>query len=444
MESSKVVTNASIVGELAAAAPDGSAAPMLGGAGGPATWALVVLTLISVCNWVDRTVISILLDPIKKEFGASDTMMGLLTGFSFTLFYAVAAIPIARIADRRSRRNLLAIMLVLWSGMTLLGGLVRSFGQLLAARAGVAVSESAGSPTSQSMIVDYFPLERRPMALSVYTSSVYVGTTLSAVTGGMLAHRFGWRMAMVSVSLPGFLLALLLFATVREPARAQHDAKADKRSFTLAEAVKLLLGNPTFALTIAAMAVASMISGSTLAWTPAFLGRVFRLDIRVVGLTLGLVKGLTGIAGVLIGGWIAGRLSKGGVSKQLLVCMVAVGCAIAPFAGFTLAPDLAVSLACAAVAQVLLTMPLGVSFVVVQALSPPQTRALAAAIASFGIALFGGAGPLYIGMLNDALAPSHGPQGIRYALLLLTPIMAIAAGLYGLGARAHARRLGGA
>src|SRR5262245_25725483 len=160
-----------------------------------ARYVLGLLFVVNVFNFVDRQILAILLEPIKAELGASDSEMGFLTGLAFALFYTVAGIPIARLADRGSRRTVIAVGLALWSGMTAVSGLVRSFGQLALARIGVGVGEAACSPPAHSLLADYFPPERRATALAIYAMGIHVGILFGFLVGGWMNELFGWRYA---------------------------------------------------------------------------------------------------------------------------------------------------------------------------------------------------------------------------------------------------------
>ena len=186
-------------------------------------YVLAVLFFVYVFNFIDRTILSILIEDVKRELGVSDTAMGFLTGIAFAVFYTVAGIPIARWADVGVRRSIIALGLTVWSLMTAASGLVQNFGQLVAARIGVGVGEAAGSPPAHSLIADYFPPERRATALSIYSAGIYVGVLFGYLAGGWVNEFFGWRNAFFVVGLPGLLLALLVRFTVREPSRGQSE-----------------------------------------------------------------------------------------------------------------------------------------------------------------------------------------------------------------------------
>src|ERR1700753_325374 len=189
-------------------------------------YVLIMLTLVYVFNFIDRQLLVILQESIKKELQLSDTQLGLLSGFTFAIFYVTLGIPIARIADKISRRNTVAISLGLWSVMTACSGLARNFLQLLMARVGVGVGEAGGSPPAHAMISDYFPPAKRSTALSIYSTGIYFGVLIGFLMGGYLNQHLGWRTAFFVLGIPGLIFSLLFYTTVKEPAKGATDAAA--------------------------------------------------------------------------------------------------------------------------------------------------------------------------------------------------------------------------
>ncbi len=188
-------------------------------------YALFVLTVVYTSSFIDRQIISILLQPIKEEFILSDTALGVLGGVAFAIFYATLGIPMAMMADRSNRRNVIALAITVWSAMTALGGIAQNFTQLLAARIGVGVGEAGSGPPSHSIIADLYPLAERTRAMAIYSSGIYIGSALGALIGGTVALHYGWRSALLVVGLPGLAIALLVRFTLREPIRGQSDGK---------------------------------------------------------------------------------------------------------------------------------------------------------------------------------------------------------------------------
>src|SRR6188768_9414 len=189
-------------------------------------YVLVMLTLVYVFNFIDRQLLVILQESIKKELHLSDTQLGMLSGFTFAIFYVTLGIPIARLADRTSRKNTVAVSLGLWSAMTAFSGLARNFIQLLLARIGVGVGEAGGSPPAHAMISDYFPPQKRSTALSIYSTGIYFGILIGFLMGGYLNQHLGWRTAFFVVGIPGIIFSILFYVFVKEPRRGATDVTA--------------------------------------------------------------------------------------------------------------------------------------------------------------------------------------------------------------------------
>ena len=191
-----------------------------------AYYALGILTIVYSINFIDRQLLSILQESIKADLMLSDAQLGLLTGFAFAVFYTFAGLPIASLADRSNRRNIVAVSLTIWSGMTAISGLAQNYWQLLAARVGVGIGEAGGSPPSHSMISDIFPPEKRASAIGFYSTGISIGILFGFLFGGWLNEFFGWRVAFFVVGIPGVLLAFVLYLTVPEPIRGLAENKA--------------------------------------------------------------------------------------------------------------------------------------------------------------------------------------------------------------------------
>lgn len=388
-----------------------------------ARYTLLLLTLASSFAWLDRSIVPILLDPIKREIEVNDSLMGLLNGLGFSLLYAVLAIPVARLADRHNRRNILTIGLAVWSFMTILCGLSHNFVQLLATRMGVGAAESAASAPAQSMLTDCFPPRLRPAAFGVYASSLYIGVSCAALLGGYLGSRFGWRIALLASGFPGIILAITMALTMGEPPRGAHDLKSDHRRFRFSEAMIMLVREPALILIIAAMALLAILNGAAMVWFPALLGRVYHLDLFQIGGTIALVQGGGGILGSCGGGIIAARISKGDIATQQAICAVVVLLAMPALFVITAAPPIVAAVTAMFTFATLMGMPIGLSFAGVQQLAPQNVRALAAAVTTLCTTLIGvGGGPLIVGILSDYFTPVYHLEGVRFALRALLPI----------------------
>ena len=260
--------------------------------------ALFLLTVVYAFNFIDRQILVILQEPIKQDMGLSDTQLGLLSGFSFALVYVLAGIPIAYLADRGNRRNIIAIALTVWSGMTAISGLAQNYTHLLLARIGVGLGEAGGSPPSHSMISDYYAPEHRGKAMSFYSTGIYIGILFGFALGGILADELGWRMAFFVVGIPGVLFAGVLMLLLKEPVRGSWDAGADKNAkASFKETLTFLMTRKSFwyaALGTAMMSYKSYGNGN---FMPSFLYRLHDMSLSEIGFTLALVSGGAGAVG---------------------------------------------------------------------------------------------------------------------------------------------------
>ncbi|MBT5602472.1 MAG: MFS transporter, partial [Gammaproteobacteria bacterium] len=201
-------------------------------------YALGILFVGYVVNFVDRSILAILLEPIKHDLALSDSELGLLGGLAFALFYATLGIPIAALADRWSRVKVLAISMMIWSVMTALCGMASSFLTLLMTRIGVGIGEAGASPPSHSLISDYFPIESRATALSIYALGIPFGSMVGNFVGGWGAEELGWRMTFYLVGVPGVLIAMLILGTLKEPPRGLSESRAIKQDDSPPPAMK--------------------------------------------------------------------------------------------------------------------------------------------------------------------------------------------------------------
>jgi len=379
-------------------------------------YVLAVLTGVYAFNFLDRTIFNVLIEPIKKEFALSDTTMGLLAGFGFVLFYSLLGIPIARVADRVNRRNIVALAFAFWSAMTFLCGLASSVTTLALARIGVGIGESAGTPASQSMLADLFDKNERPRALGIYAIGTYLGVFLGYFLGGWVNQHYGWRAAFVSAGLPGVALAALLWLTIAEPKRgAMAETFAPE---PIGPTLRFLISQPSFVIVLLGFCLTSYTNYATSAWIPPFLARVHHLSSAEIGAYAGTFKGLCGIAGTLVGGFVVGQISRRDDRWKLWAPAIMSGLAGPVFAVCMLTPDFVTMIAALAATSFLVGFHLGPIFAIAQTVARPSMRALASALVLLTATCFGqGVGPLAVGMVNDALKASFGPDAVRYSLL---------------------------
>lgn len=418
-------------------------------------YALAVLTVVYVFNFVDRQLLAILLEPIKNEFDVSDTAMGFLYGFAFSLFYATVAIPVARIADRSSRRNILAIAVSLWSFMTVLCGLAANYWQLLLLRMGVAVGEAGGTPPSQSMVTDLYPPKQRARAMAVFASATFIGTLLALVGGAYIAQSYGWRWAFVIVGIPGILLGLVVWRTVPEPTRGAWDAPHSRQPGSpeqgLAAAFLLMWRIRELRYIMSGCALASM-SGFALGfWAPAFMIRVHAVSMVEAGLIIGGMGATIGLFGSLFGGWLCDHLAKQNRNWLLRIPAISLLLSLPTillFLGFPEAHVISLGAYQLPVAALFFALTSFVggwwaapTYVAIQELVAPEYRTLACAALLFLINLIGfGLGPLLVGVLADLLDPLFGGEAVRYALMLTTTPYLLAILLYYFASKTFVQR----
>ena len=386
------------------------------------SYALSLFLLVYIINFVDRQIFGILIEPIRLEIDLSDTQLGLLGGIAFAIFYTFAGIPIARWADVGVRKNIVALALVIWSVMTMFTSTAKGFGTLLIARVGVGIGEAGCSPPIHSLISDMYPEEERATALSTYALGIPIGAAIGTLLGGWIGEYFGWRMAFMVVGLPGIIVAIVVFFTVREPPRGYSEpdhVKVQKDLVPLADTIKFLWGLKAFRHLSFAGALHAFVGYGVGLFIPAFFMRVHGFGLAETSTYLFLI-GLTGMIGTYLGGYLGDRMGKKDKRWYMGVPGIATMLSV-PFAVFfytTGDPMLAIVLAIPG--AILGPMYLGPTFAMTQTLVPPAMRSTASAILLFVLNLIGlGLGPVFAGFLSDTLRPGYGEESIRYSLLIL-------------------------
>jgi len=381
---------------------------------------LVMLGLVSMFNYIDRTVLSVLQEPIKRELGLSDGQLGLLTGLAFALFYATLSVPIARLADRFNRRNIIAASLATWSGMTALSGLATGFGSLVAFRIGVALGEAGSVPASHSIIADYYPPEKRVTALALWGLALPAGIMLGYASGGWIASALGWRLAFGVIGVAGLALAPLFLLLVREPARTGADLSTrTEQAPPLGEAMRFLWRLRTYRYMLIGTTLHAFAQYAMMSWSAPFYMRVHHMPLADVASWLAVMNGLGGGIGIYLGGRLSdaagSRNPAGRVWVSAAAMLLMVPAALVQF----LVPSLTASLAFGFVATMLMFFYYGPIIGVPQSVVPPRIRALTSAVTLLVFNLFGlGLGPAVTGFLSDHLAAADGMNdtSLRYAL----------------------------
>jgi len=391
-----------------------------------ANYVLGALTLCYVLNTMDRSqILAASLQAIKKEFAASDFQMGVLTGIPFALFYAFMGIPIAALADRSSRRNVLAVAVATWSAMTAVFGLSVNYAMLFAARVGTAVGEAGGSPPSHSLISDYFPKSRRGTAFSIFALGVPLGTFAGATLGGWGNQTLGWRMTFILAGVPGIMIALILWLTVKEPPRGLSDgvSRAAERAPVpgMFAVLHTLWQKRSFRHLTLAAALHSVVWYASGAFNNAFLQRSHQMSVAEAGYWIGILS-LIGGLGTFFGGFAADRLSLRFGDRRWYMWVPGIAtllCVPFQFLAY-LSADRVMVLPSFVGLMFMAAVFFGPSFTMTQALATLRMRSVATSLLLFIQTLIGnGLGPSVTGLISDRLAPSFQQNSLRYALVII-------------------------
>lgn len=426
------------------------------GAGWPrpiyAWYVVVLLTLAYVVSMIDRQILSLLIEPVKRDLAINDTAFGLLHGFAFGLFYTLVGVPIAWLADRASRRNIIVVGVLLWSLMTAACGLARDFGTLFLARMGVGVGEAALSPSVLSMLADIFPRERLSTAVSLYTNGAYWGTGLALILGGAVVELVAghplttlplvgdvrsWQLTFFIVALPGLLLLPLLL-TIREPLRRGTRAAGTIQAEGLAAFLRAH-GSTIVGLYLG-FALLVLITVTVFAWTPALFIRRFGWAAGEIGYAFGLVVLIAGTAGINLGGLLTDRLVRRGITDAPLRVGAAGAAAVTVLVAMMAnAPDARFAIAASALLVFTLAFPAGAGMAAIQMVVPNRLRARMSALfvlVSNLIAML--LGPPLVGVCTDYVF--RDPAAIGAAMTLVCGIAGAASAAVMTWGAGHYRR----
>ncbi len=396
-------------------------------------YVLLLLMVVYIFNFVDRQILVILQESIKAELGLSDKQLGLLSGFTFAVFYVVCGIPIARWADRYNRVNIVSVSIAVWSAMTAISGFAANFWQLLAARVGVGVGEAGASPPSHSIISDYFPHGERGRALSVYSMGIYIGILVGFLLGGWINQFFGWRVAFLVVGLPGVLMAVIVKLTLREPPRGQMDDgdHADVPESHILVDLKRLWLLRSFRYAALGAGFNAFLGYGSLNFMPSFAIRIYEVPVGLVGTWLALIAGLAGAAGVYAGGHLSDSLGKRDDRWPYWVPGISTLLAGVLLLPMMLSGNQNVMWSIYVLVALCQAMFLGPTIAMAHALVGPRYRALSSSVLFFVLNIIGlGLGPLTVGAISDALAPSMGVESIRWAIMSTAVAAVVGAAFY--------------
>ncbi|MEQ9145679.1 MAG: MFS transporter [Parvibaculaceae bacterium] len=395
-------------------------------------YALGVLLLGYVSSYVDRQIMGVVLPSVKAEFLLSDTQLGFLSGIAFAIFYATLGMPIAFVADRRSRRNIIAASIAIWSIMTAFCGVVTNFTQLAIARIGVGIGEAGSSPPSHSMIADLYPQQERSGALAIYALGVYIGTMIAFAVGAYVVADYGWRAAFLVVGLPGLAIAALVRFTLVEPPRGHSDGKIAPPQapidwgsvyVQIAAGFRHIWRDRASFHTIMGVTLISFVGYGGAVWGFSFFLRSHEMGVKETGIFLALVVGIFGATGAILGGKLADRMGAKDVRWTPWIVGLAKLIQAPLIIWFFLEADTEIARYVYVPVTILGAFYLGPSFALIQSRAPVDMRSVVSAIMLFILNIIGlGFGPQMVGLLADFLKPTYGIEALRYALLLTSLI----------------------
>ncbi len=407
-------------------------------------WTLLV---VYIFNFIDRQIVAILAEPIARDLALNDSQIGLMTGLAFALFYATLGVPIARWADKggTDRAKLIAVCLVIWSGMTALCGVAQNYWQLLLARIGVGVGEAGCTPTAHALIADSLPPEKRAGGIAFFGLGIPIGGLLGTLIGGGVAEALGWRQAFWLVGLPGVALAIFVWLMLKDPrrARAATAAPAAPRQSML-ESLKTLATSPAYCLILGGASLVAFLSYGKGVWVLVYFMRTHKLSVGQTSLWVGVTLGIAGIFGTWLGGWAADRWGKH--DKRHMLTLPALAMLVAApilFLGYA-ADDWRLAILLLILPTIANSAYYGPAYGAAQVLARPDTRAMASAWMVFAQNLIGlGLGPLLFGALSDLLKAEYGAESVRMVLYVAAWAGLLPALLFWLGARALGRETNG-
>ena len=387
-------------------------------------YVLATLTAVYTLNLVDRVLMILLLQPIKEDLRLSDTQLGFLTGIAFGLFYAIVGVPIARLADRGGNRvTISSVSIGLW-GLTVMACLfVTSYPQLVLARIAAAVGESGCKPPTYSLVGDYFPNPtERTRAMAVYWLGSPLASLIAFILGGRLNDLYGWRMTFFVMGIPGLLLAILVNRTIDEPrVRASRTVDRKNPHLSLKEVLNRLWRQRSTRHLVIALILLYTMSFGLAPWYAAFMIRSHGMGTAELGVWLGLLFGLGGIAGVLLGGYLANRWFADSEKKQMRMTALTVAALVPCFIAFLMMPQKEGALI--ALVPLVLTFNLffAPTYALLQRLVADHMRATTLAVVMLLANVIGmGVGPQVVGIMSDLFKPFAGSDSLRYAMLIVS------------------------
>ena len=405
-------------------------------------YVLGILIVVYTLNFLDRQILGILAGPIKKELALTDGQLGLMGGLAFAVLYSTMGVPVAWLADRKSRTWIMTIALGLWSLFTAICGTAHGFWQLFLSRVGVGIGEAGGAAPAYSLISDYFPKSQRARALAAYSLGIPIGSGLGVLFGGLIAAKLGWRAAFLIVGAAGLLLAPIFRLTVKDPKRGGADGpqasglRPQEKSPSFRDVVAVLLPKKSFWLVSFGAAASSVCGYGVAFWLPSFFQRSLHLSLVQTAWFYGAINVVGGVIGIVGGGYAADRLGAKSRSAYPLIPAIAFMTAMPCFFAATRTSSLALTFVLFVIPTGLNLAWLGPVLTTVQHLVPATMRATASALFLLVNNLLGIAvGYYYFGAISDVLKKTYGDESLRYAIYSGLGFYVIAATLFVIASR---------
>ena len=410
---------------------------------GGRNYVLVLLTVTAAFNFLDRQILGVLLEPIGQEFDLPDSMLGLLSGIAFAAFYAVLGIPIAALADRFNRRNIIVVCISIFSVMTAACGAVASFVQLFLARIGVGVGEAGTMPASQSMISDLFPVQERPSAMGLLASGGNIGLMLGLLIGGWVNEWYGWRVAFLVAAVPGVLLAITIRFTVREPPRsaAAPNPQWLRETWT---GIALVGRSTSMRRFFAGGTLYGLAAYGIHTWMPVYYMRYHDMSTGEAGTAISIIVGVLGGIGAFAGGVVCARLSRRDLRWNAWVPALAIGISVPMLVAMLITNNTWLALGLFVIPGILSSVYAGPTWSIIQELVPERRRAMAASVYLLVYNLIAlGLGPLAVGVLSDLYKPAMGDESLRWAMVSVLTVSIGGVAAYTLAGRSVIKDLTG-
>ena len=414
---------------------------------GGRNYVLVLLTSVAAINFLDRQILGVLLEPIREEFGLADWVLGLLTGFAFAVFYASLGIPIAALADRFSRRNIIVVCTGIFSVMTAVCGMAQNFWHLFLARVGVGIGEAGTMPASQSIVSNLFPIESRATAMGLLATGGNIGLMLGLLIGGWVNEWWGWRWAFVAAAAPGLLLALAIWLTVKEPKRPHNPAldpaaRPQLVKETLAS-IAYMARVPSLRWFTGGGALYGLTGYGLYTFMPSYFIRYHDLTTGEAGTVISVMTGVIGAIGTFAGGWFCAKLARRyGMHWNGWLPAMAILLSAPFMVTMLLSDNTWLIIGLFVVPGFLSSVYAGPTWAIIQELVAPGRRAMAASVYMLIFNLIAlGLGPVFTGTVSSAIQPMVGDQSLRYAMVAVVAISLAGAFAYFMAGRTVTRDL---